>query len=236
MKKLTKIAVAVMLQALVMQGMTFAAEPPKKSPKAELSAEIDYREYNISDKQWLELEKTYKSVTKDRNVILALELLQNTVGSYSREAILGSNLTNRPIRVQFKDLSEINPSFKEFDAAGSKVSQKLYININNKHKDAPPIALAALLAHEALHQDAYNSINEETYAWTMEAAVWTKLSEANPDKVDKMHPLVQREERLKMLFVKGNYSDKYIRKSIIANPAYRNLPSRSPGFEDIEAL
>ena len=31
---------------------------------------------------------------------------------------------------------------------------------------------------------------------------------------------------------KGNYTDTYIRKSIIANPGYQNLPSRSPGFED----
>lgn len=186
----------------------------------------------ISEKDWQSLQKTYKQVTKEKNIILALEMLKNSSGAYSRDAILGANLTNKPIKVQFKDLAEINPNFQNFDAAGSILKQKLYININEKHKNAPPIALAALLSHEALHQDSFNSINEETYAWTMEAAVWTQLSERYPEKVDPNYPLIKREETLKKLFIKGNYTDEYIRKSIKINPAYQNLPSRSPGFED----
>ena len=35
-----------------------------------------------------------------------------------------------------------------------------YPYINPKHRNAPPGALAALLAHEALHQDEYNSLSE----------------------------------------------------------------------------
>ena len=88
------------------------------------------------------------------------------------------------------------------------------------------------MAHEALHQDEFNSINEETYAWTMEAAVWTQLSEDYPQQANSNHPLVIREDMLKKLFVKGNYTDKYIRKTVVSNPGYNNLPSRSPGFED----
>jgi len=236
MKRLKKLTAAVLLQVLMMQIPVFAQtqEPIKlrSGVKAETNTTIDLKDYNLTEAQWQQLEKEYKTVTNDRPVMLAMELLKDTVGKYSREAILGKNLTNRPIRVQFKDLAQINPNFQDFDAAGTRVSSKLYININMKHKDAPPIALAALLSHEALHQDAYNSINEETYAWTMEAAVYTQLSEKYPEKVDKTHPLITREETLKRMFIKGNYTDKYIRKSIMANPAYQNLPMRSPGFED----
>ena len=99
----------------------------------------------ISEKDWQSLQKTYKQVTKEKNIILALEMLKNSSGAYSRDAILGANLTNKPIKVQFKDLAEINPNFQNFDAAGSILKQKLYINIKEKHKSDPPIALAALL-------------------------------------------------------------------------------------------
>ncbi len=187
---------------------------------------------NLTDLQWQSLEKTYKQVTKEKSIILALEFLKTGIGAYSRDAIMGANLTGKPIKIQFKNLAQINTSFADFDAAGSMVKEKLFININEKHRTAPPIALAALIAHEALHQDVYNSINEETYAWTMEAAVWTQLSEKYPDKVELGYPLVKREDMLKKLFIKGNYTDEYIRKSVRINPAYQNLPSRSPGFED----
>ena len=227
------IPVILVLTMAVNAGFAFEFVKPKIEQKAVMQKiGIDHNVYDISDEKLLVLEKTYKNVTKEKSVIIALELLKNTVGSYSRDAILGFNLTERPIRVQFKDLGEINPAFANYDALGSKAGQRLYININKKHFNAPPIALAALLAHEALHQDPYNSINEETYAWTMEAAVWTQLSEAYPKDAEVYHPLVQRENALKKMFIKGNYTDQYIRKSIMANPAYAQLPSRSPGFED----
>ena len=115
---------------------------------------------------------------------------------------------------------------------GWKKSNKLYIYINKKHQDAPKEALAALLAHEAIHQDELNSLNEETYAWTLEAAVWTQLSEEKPELQKISHPLVERERVIKKLFEKGNYTSAYIRKFVISNKGYQNLPERSPGFEE----
>ena len=100
------------------------------------------------------------------------------------------------------------------------------------HKDAPKEALAAVLAHEAIHQDELNSLNEETYAWTLEAVVWAQMLENNPEVANVSHPLVDRENLINKLFVKGNYTDEYIRKSVVSNLGYQNLPSRSPGFED----
>ena len=237
MKKDKQTIISLFTLILFASGAAFAEmaipEPPElPTKKVEKSKKQQTKSIYMTEQQWRTLEKLYRPVTKEKNVIQALELLKSSVGAYSRDAILGANLTQNPIKIEFKDLTKLNPSFKDFDAAGSKVRSRLYININEKHKDAPPAALAALLAHEALHQDAYNSINEEVYAWKMEAAVWTQLCEKYPDKVNVSHPLVRRENDLKKLFEKGDYSEEYIRKSIISNPAYKNLPSRSPGFED----
>ena len=179
-----------------------------------------------------EMMKTYKHVTDDVNVIKALEIMNRTSGEYSKNAILGKNLTEKPIKVEFSNLSLINPIYANFDALGWKKKKKLTIYINQKHKDAPPEALAALLSHEAIHQDEDNSINEETYAWTLEAAVWTQLAEDDPNLEKISHPLVDRENAIKTLFLRGNRTSEYIRKFVITNRGYQNLPERSVGFEE----
>ena len=179
-----------------------------------------------------EFQKKYKKVTKEDRIIEALELLKNTVGKFSYDAILQKNLTHKPMVIKFKELSEINPQYATFDALGWRQAGKLNIYINAKHADAPAAAIAALLAHEALHQDEFDSLNEETYAWTMEASVWTQLCDQQPNVSKINHPLVTRENMLKQLFEKGNYSSKYIKKSVFSNPSYSKLPVRSPGFEE----
>lgn len=178
------------------------------------------------------LKKIYKKVTKEEKIMEALELMKGGLADYSRRAILGNNLSGEPMYVLFDDLGKFGQTYSNFDALGWKKKDRLYIYINRKHQDAPAPALAAVLAHEALHQDDFNSLNEETYAWTMEAAVWTQLSEKDPRYNDSMHPLVIRENTLKKLFIKGNYTNKFIKKTVYSNPGYANIPSRSPGFED----
>lgn len=180
-----------------------------------------------------EIMKTYKHVSEDVNVIKALEIMARTSGEYSKNAILGKNLTEKPIKVEFTNLSLLNPIYANFDALGWKKKKKLTIYINQKHKDAPPEALAALLSHEAIHQDEDNSINEETYAWTLEAAVWTQLTEDDPNLEKISHPLVDRENTIKALFLRGNQTSEYIHKFVITNKGYQNLPERSVGFEEL---
>ena len=175
----------------------------------------------------------YKSTGKDPLIYVALDMLKGTNGEFSRNAILGNNLSQRAVKIEFKDLAEINPEYKSFDALGWKKGKNLFIYINPRHKDAPPGAIAALLSHEALHQDEYNSLAEETYAWTMEAAVWCEILRIYPESDENLHPLVTRENTLKKLFEKGNYSNKYIKKTVHSNKGYRNLPATSPGFEDL---
>ena len=161
-------------------------------------------------------------------------MLKGTSGEFSRKAILGNNLSGEPVKIQFKDLGEFNPDFSNFDALGWKKGKHLYIFINPKHKNAPPGALAALLSHEALHQDEYNSLAEETYAWTMEASVWCEILRIYPESAEETYnALVSRENTLKKLFERGKYSDKYIKKTVWSNEAYKNLPATSPGFVDL---
>lgn len=175
----------------------------------------------------------YKPVGKDEVFYVALDMLKGTNGEFSRNAILGNNLSGRPVKIEFRDLGTINPDYEKFDALGWKKNKQLFIFINPRHKDAPPGALAALLSHEALHQDEYNSLAEETYAWTMEASVWYEIVKLYPESNDELHPLVVRENTLKKLFERGGYSNKYIKKTVMSNEGYKNLPSTSPGFEDL---
>lgn len=181
-----------------------------------------------------ELKPMYKNISKEQIIYVALDMLRGTNGDFSRKAIMGNNLSGKPVKIEFRDLSTINPEYAEFDALGWKKGKNLYIFINPKHQDAPPAAIAALLSHEALHQDEYNSLAEETYAWTMEAAVWCELLKIYPESGDEnLHPLVNRENTLKKLFERGQYTNQYIKKTVYSNPGYKDLPSTSPGFEDL---
>lgn len=180
-----------------------------------------------------EIKKDYSSVGKDEIFYVALDMLKGTGGEFSRNAILGNNLTKKPVKIEFKDLSTINKNYATYDALGWKRGSKLYIYISQKHTTSPAIAIASLLSHEALHQDEYNSLSEETYAWTMEAAVWCELLELYPDYELNIDSLVQRENTLKKFFERGNYTNKYIKKSVYSNEGYQKLPETSPGFEDL---
>lgn len=174
----------------------------------------------------------YKKVTNEQLFHVALDMMKDTSGEFSRKAILGYNITQYPIKIEFRDLSEINEAYSTFDAVGWKKKGKLYIYINPKHEYAPPGALAALLSHEALHQDEYNSLSEETYAWTLEATVWNEILKKYPESNNLESSLVTRENILKQLLEKGNYTNKYIKKTVYANQGYKNLPLTSPGFKE----
>jgi len=180
-----------------------------------------------------QIKDDYKVVGKDEVIYVALDMLKGTNGDFSRNAALGNNLTARPMKIEFKNLGQINQTYTDYDALGWKKGKNLFIYINQKHNNSPAIALAALLAHESLHQDEFNSLSEETYAWTMEAAVWCELLELYPDYELNLDSLVQRENTLKKIFERGNCTNKYIKKTVYSNQGYQNLPETSPGFEDL---
>lgn len=227
----------IILFFLLIQNFSFAAkeeipagidESKLKSARMTEGMSVNKPEFD-TDKY----AKKYKKVTKDGAVMQALELMQSVnIAKYSYNAIMGNNLTEKPVKIEFKNISEINQAYASYDALGWKKKNRLYIYINEKHRNSPPESIAALLAHEAIHQDEFPSLNEETYAWTLEAAVWMKLSEKNPSVLKHPSSLVTRENMLKKLFEKGDYTNKYIKKAVYSNPGYKKLPTRSPGFED----
>ena len=238
LKKFTCVIVAIMfLSGLFIQNECFALgkaktktqEQPVYTPES-----INPSYPKRCNEDYLKLiRREYRRVTKDENIAVALDMMKDTNADFSRTAILGYNLTKRPVKVMFKDLSRIDEKYASFDALGWKKSSKLYIYINECHEDAPPAALAALLSHEALHQDEYNSLAEETYAWTMEAVVWDDILKIYPESDQDGFPLVKRENTLKKLLEKGNYTNRYIKKAVMQNSGYKNLPSYSPGFDNL---
>lgn len=208
------------------QMATFAAKAPEVTVPHQYPKK--YTPEYIS-----QITPTYKDVGKDEVFYVALDMLKDTEGVFSRNAILGNNLSQKPMKIEFRDLGQINQEYANFDALGWKRGRSLYIYINNKHKSAPAGAIAALLSHEALHQDEYNSLAEETYAWTMEAVVWNDILKTYPESNQESNALVVRENTLKKLLEKGDYTNKYIKKAVLTNSGYKNLPSYSPGFNDL---
>lgn len=220
MKKFFILLTALLFGLKTAQAATF--EPIPHSVKLPKKYTQDYVDSLIDE---------YEKVSKEQIFHVALDMLKETSGEYSRKAIIGYNLTQRPIQIEFKDLSELNSAYSSYDAVGWKKKKRLFIYINPKHRNAPPGALAALLAHEALHQDEYNSLTEETYAWTMEATTWCEILNKFPESNNLESPLVTRENILKQQLEKGNYTNKYIKKTVYANEAYKGLPLTSPGFD-----
>jgi hypothetical protein len=214
---------AISVVMLMSVGSVFAASAPEVTVPNQYPAK--YTPEYIK-----QIKPVYEEVGKDEVFYVALDMLKDTEGMFSRNAILGNNLSRKPVKIEFRDLGQINQDYATFDALGWKKGKKLFIFISNRHKDAPAGALAALLAHEALHQDEFNSLAEETYAWTMEAFVWNDILKIYPES-DQSHALVDRENKLKKLLEKGNYTNRYIKKAVMQNSGYKNLPSYSPGFD-----
>ncbi len=230
-----KKALTIFVAMLVMTGISVQTPSLAKdvSENATIASREGYPKRYNSEEYLKLIKKEYRKVTKDENIAVAIDMMKDTNADFSRSALLGYNLTKKPVKIMFKDLSKIDEKYASFDALGWKKGTRLYIYINESHYDAPPAAITALLSHEALHQDEYNSLAEETYAWTMEAAVWCEMTELYPEETKISHPLVTREETLKKLFIKGRYSDKYIKKSVHSNRGYQDLPQTSPGFEKL---
>lgn len=229
MKKKSKGTIKKYLTSLILLGML--AIPVQASPQ--MTVPHQYPE-KYTPEYIQQIKPYYKDVGKEEVFFVALDMLKDVEeGMFSRNAILGNNLSERPVKISFKNLGEINQSYANFDALGWKKGKNLYIYINTKHQDAPAGAIAALLSHEALHQDEFNSIAEETYAWTMEAFVWNELLKIYPESNQTEHSLVKRENALKRLLEKGNYQNTYIRKEVQNNPGYQGLPTYSPGYDNL---
>lgn len=109
MKRLLKVLILLSLTTQVSFAKTYQPVPSTVKLPAKYTQEyID----SISDE--------YKNVSDEQIFHVALDMLKGTSGDFSRKAILGYNVTQYPVKVMFKDLSEINEAYSTFDAIGWK--------------------------------------------------------------------------------------------------------------------
>jgi len=167
-------------------------------------------------------EGEYQGITRNQEIIQALNILKNTDAKWVIDVAKGNNKSQRPIRIMFQDLEKMSPAYKTFEAVTCvDANNKIYIFINSKHKEAPIQALAALLSHEVLHQDDVNSILEETKAWTNEAKTWNMFVKKNPELASTEGKLVKRLNKLATIYRKKGRDG--IFNKIKSIPAYKNL-------------
>lgn len=176
-------------------------------------------------------------ISKSPEIIEAIGLMKYSPARESYNIILGQNPTNKVIKVSFRNLSELNYQYANYDALGWLRGNQLYIYVNEKHKNAPPEALCALIAGRAVGQDKYNSKNEEVYKWTLEAVVWDYFLQKNPTLIDSNCLLtIDRENLINKLFKKSDKDISCFEKTVRASNAYSNLKNESPGFTDNEFI
>ena len=160
--------------------------------------------------------------TVERNLKKALVLLQQTLAGQRSWRRIQQHGT----KILFKDLGQFGPEVGQFDAMGwMGPNQERVIFVHEKHRGELPEALAALIAHEALHDDAWNSKAEEVAAWHQEASVWLELQAQVKQAQRRNSPLEARLDRL----IQEKQLDT-LEALVRRNNAYKKLPENSPGF------
>jgi hypothetical protein len=190
-------------------------------------------------------------LSRDRPILDALAWLNETP-----YAGVVSHLKRQNARVIFKDLRTLDKAVANFDAVSwlsGKGEWIIFINVN--HQNAPPMALAALIAHESMHDDVENSLTEEVAGWCQEATVWQYARRVSPAMAALSVPvapaamaqptvrskkggaaptlesaggsmLVARLERIRQA-LESNTLESLVR----GNPGYTGLKETSVGFE-----
>lgn len=166
----------------------------------------------------------------DESILKAFRLLEGSSGESSL-----SNIVNKPMRVIFKDMATLNKGLKNYDALSwISIHGEQVIFINDKHRNAPPAALAAMIAHESMHADEFNSLSEEVAGWSFEAKVWMELKTKDTTLAEipvGKYALVDRQNKIEQEFRQGTLTS-FVR----GNAGYQGLPETSPGFNSATAV
>lgn len=190
-------AVAIILVSLILATFVFLI--PDRRAEAQTSSVVTatlpplstvtpstYTAYtttppDITAHQWPEL----LTCTRDQSLLEALSVLAKSPSRSAIDVLLAHNG-----KVVFKDMALLGPQVATFDALSwISHSGQWVIFINERHKDAPPEALAALIAHEAVHDDIHNSLQEEVVGWTQEAKTWQYFTQQNPSLASNIDPV-----------------------------------------------
>lgn len=205
----------------------------KTRPKKEGKKDASKKE--LSKEKIKLLQEKYSEITKDELILLALDLLKNSKQAFIIDSLLGKNLTKKPIEIGFRNLFGFGKQYRNFDGVGWRDNGRLYIYIHEKHRNAPPEAIASLISNLEVHQDEEDSINEQAYALTREITTWKELTESNTSIISNDNALVKRENRLLKKFSQGNNIDSAVKKFVSSHSSYKNLPETSPGFGSLKA-
>jgi hypothetical protein len=109
--------------------------------------------------------------TQDIPLMRALQVLSQCPLPEAQQAL--QTIKHHGSKLVMKVLATLSPQYAMYDALSWIAPEgRPYLFIAERHRHAPPHALAALIAHEALHDDLANSIEEETEGWRREALVW----------------------------------------------------------------
>jgi len=160
--------------------------------------------------------------TSDQQKITSAVEVIKTYGFEKNIAVLqGDNYTHKPVKIIFKDLSEVNFSYSKFYAisANDDSTGDLYILINNDLKDSDVKALACLILHESNHckKNAADSVSEEMVAHTQEVMLYIRILEDDATLKDRTDDrLVVRLNKLKKIY------DDAIKAYITGNTNYVN--------------
>lgn len=173
-------------------------------------------------------------ISGDKNILAAVKMMKNTPANASYKRILGNNPTEKPIKIEFKNLALLNKNYDRYDGLGCKSKGVFRIYISDKHKDAPKEALASLIAGLAVHVDEDDSINEEVFAWALEAVVWSGFLKQNPELASNPARLIERENTIAALYGASAADVSYIKELIERNNGYRNFKKASNGYSDEE--
>jgi hypothetical protein len=170
-------------------------------------------------------------ITRDAPLIQAIQSLWRSGEHACVNALLG-----KPVKLVIKPLETLDPSLKNYDALSWISPQgEQFIFVSERHRNAPPPALAALIGHEVLHEDEQNSVAEEISGWTMEAQLWHRMKAFYPGIETSSNatnsPLVTRLNQLDTMWQQGTLAA-FVRQ----HPAYRKLGQTSPGFTDVTGI
>lgn len=156
-----------------------------------------------------------------QKITSAVEVIKNYGFDKNIEILEGNNYTHKPVKIIFKDLSEVNFAYSKFYAisANDDSTGDLYILINKDLANSDFKALACLILHESNHckKNAADSVNEEMVAHTQEVILYIRILEDDTTLKDKTDDrLVVRLNKLKKIY------DDAIKAYITSNSSYVN--------------
>ncbi len=201
---------------------------------------ITAEQYAIN-KGYTEIIEIFSKYDKNGNLIKnesidinkAINILENTiVGPIFYNYIQGNNITGKPIKVSFYDLSKINKNYADFLSVTLINEGQICIYINDKYKTSSPQAIATLIASATIHQDKKDSINEELYSTALQTTLWTAFTKQNPNLRLENSDLVATLNYYSDYLLSNEYNINSLKTIIESNPAYKSLPKTSPGFSN----